>query len=408
MPMPRSITDRPFLRLFTPDVTDDLGWTMQRAFDELRWPELQHKRSSTDGQRWLRLWHEFEVDLRAALASPARTYTESPEPQSQRITYPLAQNYPMQISQITNREIKAFHAWLIERFPLPGGASSVNKAIGEITLVLRLAADEGIEVQRVTPPRRIREQARPRYYLDAESIEKLWAAAEQMQWPTKTATRTFGGTAMHAGMWWQALLILLRTYGMRVQDLAAYEKCKKPILWSQVYFGDRSPNPESLETWPLGWMYYRAAKTSESSGREFYLPLTPAARGAIDRLRAASERMDGRLDLSAPIFRVPRGHGVTEKWKSLQDAASVRTRSGSYYELEDFRKTVATYAAPVHAELAGALCGWGGNGGIKHRHYQQPEPLLVRYLCRVPMPACFSQWIDPAHQSLVDRQLATY
>ncbi len=49
------------------------------------------------------------------------------------------------------------------------------------------------------------------------------------------------------------------------------------------------------------------------------------------------------------------------------------TRTGEPFELEDFRKTVATYAAPVNAELPDALCGWDGSASVKRKHYQNPR-----------------------------------
>ena len=77
------------------------------------------------------------------------------------------------------------------------------------------------------------------------------------------------------------------------------------------------------------------------------------------------------------------------------------TRSGAPYELEDFRKTVATYSGLIDTDLPHALCGWGG-GGIKNKHYQQPEPLLVRKLSLCPLPECFGEWVDPNHVASVD------
>ena len=82
--------------------------------------------------------------------------------------------------------------------------------------------------------------------------------------------------------------------------------------------------------------------------------------------------------------------------RSSMGASPLATRSGEPYELEDFRKTVATYSATVDGDLPHALCGWGPGGGVKTRHYQQPEPLLVRKLHQVPLPSCFAEWTNPA------------
>ncbi|MCA9134927.1 MAG: hypothetical protein KDA45_17280, partial [Planctomycetales bacterium] len=273
--------------------------------------------------------------------------------------------------------------------------------------VLSLAADEGIEVQRVRPPRHMRTTTRPRYYFDDAAVEQLWRAAGSLAWPPARVAKprkgtVFVGSGVDPADFWRSLFILLRNYGMRVQDLVAYAARKRPLMWGDVHFDARSPNPESLETWPLGWLYYRAAKTADSSGKEYYLPMTVSARAAIDRLRAGAQQLHGqRIPSDAPVFCCPKSHGLTAGFKALQKLAGVATRSGEPYELEDFRKTVATYSATVDGDLPHALCGWGPGGGVKTRHYQQPEPLLVRKLHQVPLPSCFAEWTNPAHAEAV-------
>lgn len=398
------IEPRPILRLFQPDQPtgpeppdNEPSWTLRRVFEEFRWPDLQRKKSASDGRRWLKYWEQFEAEKYPSTGTP-------PELREQRSVYPLS------ISDVDSPLLREYADWLAHatRFPLPGGASSINKAVKEVVRLLDLASQEGVQVQRCKIPALPKVRARPRYYFTPDMVAKLWAAASRMDWPPKTTTARkgigFSGTGMAPADWWRCVIVLLRTYGMRVQDLLSYAKGKRPLLWSGISLDPQSPNPESLERWPLGWLYYRAAKTAESSGREYYLPLTPSARGAIDRLRTASENLDGWLDPLAPIFRLPQSHGLTQKFGVLQKLAGVATRTGEPYQLEDFRKTVATYSGSVHAELPWALCGWTGGGGssdVARKHYQQPEPLLVHYLHRVPMPDCFSQWQQPDHVQAV-------
>ena len=212
---------------------------------------------------------------------------------------------------------------------------------------------------------------------------------------------------------WRSLIILLRNYGMRVQDLAAYSLGKTPICWksttSGVYLQSPSPNHESNESWPLGWLFYVASKTRTTSGRKYYLPLTPSARAAIDKLQAAAMELDGKLDLAMPIFRIPKSHGLTEQFARLQKLAGVATKTLEPFQMEDFRKTVATYTAPIHAGLPNALCGWDSSkeSSVQHKHYQLPEVLLVRQLTRAPLPACFATWVSDDHQQQVTSHLQT-
>jgi hypothetical protein len=408
------ISDRPFLRLYEEQDKNSEPWTVRRVFEQLRWPELRLKKSSSDGQRWLKCWEEFEADLakhvpRQQISQQAGQSAQRSDGDAQRTTSPLL------ISEVGSRDLKAFQLWLQERFPLPAGASSINKAVKEIALLLKLAADEGIEVQRVTIPKHHKTQSRPRFYYDDAAIEKLWFAAQQMDWPPRSqqsrSIEGFRGTGMEPADFWRSLIILLRNYGMRVQDLAAYALGKTPILWkdqnSGVFLQSSSPNHESNESWPLGWIFYVASKTRNSSGRKYYLPLTASARAAIDKLQAAAIELDGKIDLSKPIYRIPKSHGLTEQFARLQRLAGVSTKTGDPFQLEDFRKTVATYTAPIHAGLPNALCGWESSkeSSVQHKHYQLPEVLLVRQLTRAPLPACFDAWIKPEHIQQINDHL---
>lgn len=385
----RLIFDRPMLRLFTGaddpdhDITAD-DWTVQRAFDRFRWPELQHKRSAGDGQRWLRFWLQFETELAEA----------------QRISNPL------RLSAITTEHLRTYQQWLEQHFPLPKGASSIKKAVNEIELVLRLAAEKGCQVQSIRKPKPPRVRARPRYSIDDCEVAQLWEAMRQSLWPPATYAPKRGceflGTGVAPADFLRSILVLLRTYGMRVQDLVAYAHDKQPLRWGDISFDPRSPNPESNERWPLGWLYYKASKTAESSEREYYLPLMPAARAAIDRMRAGALRFHGgHLPPDAKVFLCPKSHGLTARFKRLQESIGLTTRLGDHYLWEDFRKTVASRSAVIHDGLPDALCGWQSAGGVRHRNYQLPEILLCRRLHAVDLPPCFDAWVDPLQSAEV-------
>lgn len=404
------ISDRPFLRLYSEssDSSSD-PWTVRRVFDQLRWPDLRGKASASDGERWMKCWAEFENDLNLH-----RLSLQSANPTGGHAQRTIS---PLLISDIGSRDLRAFQMWLGEKFPLPAGASSINKAVKEIALLLKLAADEGIEVQRVTVPKHHKTQSRPRFYFDDPTVEKLWNAAAKMDWPPRSqpcrSVEGFRGTGLEPCDFWRCLIILLRNYGMRVQDLAAYSLGKMPIQWksatSGVYLQSPSPNHESNESWPLGWLFYVASKTRNSSGRRYYLPLTSSARAAIDKLHAAAIELDGKIDHSKPIFRIPKSHGLTEHFAELQRLAEVSTKTCEPYQMEDFRKTVATYTSPIHAGLPNALCGWESSkeSSVQHKHYQLPEVLLVRQLTRAPLPACFDAWINPDHTKQINDHLQT-
>lgn len=374
-------SDRPLLRLFNPDLSS--RWTLKRVYDELRTTQLKERSAKyrADCTRWLDYWHQFEGVLRDQGGA------------NERMLYPLA------TSDVSSRHLTAFQTYLQSLSSSRGAplsASTINKAVGEIRCLLELAAQEGVECQTVRS-KRLPTATRPRYYLPDEAIERLWTGCEALTWPPRTIAaqpnRAFRGTGVDPCTWWRALIVLLRCYGARVQDFVGYEAGKPGLRWRDVSFDARSPNPESLESWSHGWLYYKASKTAGSSGREYYLPILPSVRGALERLRGGAIELhgEGRAQLDAPIFSCPRGNGLTARWKDLQRACAVATRTGALYQLEDFRKTVATYSATVDPGLPYALCGWGGTD-IARRHYQQPEPLLIAKLPLAPLPACFASF----------------
>jgi hypothetical protein len=347
--------------------------------------------------RALAKWAEFE----ATVSGPG-----------QRIGYPLS------VAAITSSIVRRFQSWLAET--TTWGPSSINKAVREILATLALAGDEGLEI-RPARCKRIPEPTGAKIYLDELQIACLWASAEAMTWPPKEcpkrSTSSFTGTGLAPSTFWRSVLILLRTYGMRVQDLVAYEAGKEPITWADVTFATTTPNPHGREEWALGWLYYQSGKV----GRKYYLPLTRHARAAIDRLKAAAELRAAALGLDAipgdwPLIPCPKS-GLPRNWKAYCQAARVskpikllgvepdgdkwvaRTNVGerrfgderkaqlwldgaASYVLEDFRSTAATFYATIEKTLPNKVCGWadGEKKNVGRTNYINDEPFLLKYL----------------------------
>ncbi len=403
LPSPRGPSDPvdpPRLRLFKPEAPDPDALTLAEAHRLYRMPALAKKSKGhlQDCMRALAKWAEFEA---ADLSD------------GQRIGYPLP------VSAITSSVVRRFQCWLAES--TTWGPSSINKAVREVLATLALAGDEGLEV-RPARCKRIPEPTGAKIYLDELQIACLWSAAEGMSWPAKESRlrtgSTFTGTGLPPSTFWRATLILLRTYGMRVQDLVAYERDKIPITWADICFDPRTPNPHGREEWALGWLYYQSGKV----GRKYYLPLTRHTRAAVDRLRAAAELRAKALGLDHvpsdwPILPCPHGGGLPRVWKTLCDAARVskpikligvepdgdkwvaRTNvserrfssereaqlwleGAASYVLEDFRSTAATFYATIEKTLPNKICGWadGEKKNVGRTNYINDEPFLLKYL----------------------------
>jgi hypothetical protein len=401
-------SDRPLLRIFEPDLNAPL--TVKSAHEQFRVPELA-KRSKgyrLDCGRALAKWEEFETLIAA---------------QSQRIAYPLP------INAITSSVIRSFQGWLTETTCL--SPSSVNKIVREILTTIALAGDDGYQVNTVRC-KRLPEPVGSKIYLDELQIACLWSSAESMDWPPSGQSRRFGGTFMPPSTFWRGAMILLRAYGMRVQDLIAYQVPKVGVAWSDISFEPRTPNPNGREEWALGWFYYQSAKV----GRKYYLPLTKYTRAAIDRLRRAAEARAAAAGLSSvpgdwPILPCPAG-GLPRRWKTLCAAARVTKpiqligvesrgpdkwaavtsvgerlfadqaeaeawlATAADYVMEDFRSTAATFYAAIEESLPNKVCGWadGSKVNVGRKNYINDEPVLIKHLPTAPMPRCFDDWLD--------------
>jgi hypothetical protein len=411
-------SDRPLMRLFDPGI-DSETLTMSRAHELFRQPQLLNRSKSyrQDCLRALAKWEEFERRIHEL---------------GQRITYPLP------IKDVTSSYMRAFQEWLLATTTL--GPSMINRMVREILTTIALAGDDGHEVRTVRC-KRLPEPTGAKIYFDDLQMSQLWAACGEMQWPVKLVDKprvgsSFCGTGLEPATWWRCVLILLRTYGMRVQDLLAYEPDKTPVTWREISFQSKTPNPHGREEWPLGWFTYRSGKMESRGGRQYYLPMTRYTRVAIDRLHAAALSRAQSLGLDAVpgdwlVVPCPRGGAVTRQWCSLCEKANVfrpieavsieelgdkwlakttvsskkcATREEAeqwllderYYVMEDFRSTVATFLSAIEESLPNKVCGWTDGNKINtgRKNYINDEPVLLKYLPSAPMPRCFDDWLD--------------
>lgn len=390
--------DRPLLRVFAPQPPGDATseWTVRAAFDEYVAPELGHVAQSTrdDCERYLRYWEQYEQ----IVSRPPSHSAHSPQPVDPqaartRMAHPSARDggwespirASIPLSKINTKLVTAYRDWIHSDDGLALGPSSANKAFKLLVRIMACAGDDGIAVPTIRT-KSLPTPAAPKHYIDDEEVNRLWDAAELQNWPGPDPVT-----------YWRAILILFRTYGMRVQDLVSYEAGKQPLTWSGITLAPRTPDPDGRADWHLGWLHYVASKT----GRQYYLPLTPAARGAIDRLRAiAVQSLDcdwSEVPADRPILPCARGRSLGDNWRLLQAAARVRNKAGKPYILEDFRKTVGTYLAEHNSDLPYLVCGWSvAKSAVASKHYIHAERTLVKYLPTAPMPERFSQWHPPA------------
>lgn len=413
--LPAGPIDRPLLRVWNPELADQ-QLTMAQAHEQLRAPQLAKRTKGyrLDCARALAKWVEFET---------------ASDGLGQRIDYPLP------ISAITSSVVRRFQEWL--QATTTWSPSCVNKAVREILSTIAVAGDEGLEVKTVRC-KRLTEPTGSKIWLDELQVACLWTATAGMTWPPKLVksrrdNSTYTGTGLEPSTFWRAILVLLRSYGMRVQDLVAYEHHKTPITWRDITFEARTPNPSGRAEWALGWLFYQSSKV----GRKYYLPLTKYTRAAVDRLYAAALERARAAGLDAvpldwPVVPCPNGGGLPRQFKLLCKGARVakpiqlfgvesidggRWKASTSvservfdseakakawlddeanYVLEDFRSTAATFYAEIEESLPNKVCGWadGVKANVGRRNYINDEPVLLKYLPTAPMPRCFDDWLN--------------
>lgn len=157
----------------------------------------------------------------------------------------------------------------------------------------------------------------------------------------------------------------------------------EPILWRQVFWGRQSPDGQSKEQSPWGWLYYRRVKT----GKAFYRPMNRVVYAHLKRLAIAQPRDD------SPVFH---GSGSRPNVRfqqlcalaGIQPRKNVETGEDECWELKDLRKTCATYYDEHVPESSIEILGHSV-GGITYRHYAHRAPLAFKAIMTLPQPSAF-------------------
>ncbi len=252
--------DRPLLRIHQPIDLDRDRLTLRAAYEEFLVPEIAGAATSTrsDYARFVEYWNGSRC-LRIPLRLPKPTGFRPTDYRSVvHKRHHLARRF-------------CFTHWLINDQRL--SLSTADKACKAVKRIVSLAGQEGISVNHIrTKP--LRPKPAAKHYLDELQIACLWSACNDTHWPSQNRRRTFDGSGMPPSTFWRSVLIMLRTYGMRVQDLVSYSSDKRPITWGDVSLNPRTPNPEGRLDWELGCCITRPAR--QVANTTFLSPDTPA------------------------------------------------------------------------------------------------------------------------------------
>lgn len=367
-PLPDCIPT-PIIRLFNPADSQPpppkpkRQRTLEEAFAKLVKPKmLQRARKPgtiRDIERALEKWREYwtaqmEIDTRIS--------------------------DPCVLANVKVRHLERWQTHLLKELEL--SAPTVNRYLGAIRQVLVAAESRGI-VKRRPKVERLPTHAAKKFYMTLEQVEAMWSAAGAATWP-----RCPG---LSPGDWWRCALVLYWVYGFRTQELIAFQIGKTALHWSAISFEAETPNPEGTARNALGWLTYTPQKQSWAKPQPLYLPLIPATRAAIDRLRTAAAY---RGNLDGPLFPLGTAHkSLYREWKAWQTRAKVATKAGGPFLLKSLRKSAATYLEKHRKGLGAAVCGWADReiSQVMATHYAVSELELVEQLATYPVPECFKK-----------------
>jgi hypothetical protein len=295
---------------------------------------------------------------------------------------------PLPIRKIDQRHLRAFRDWCLS---VGVSVTGANRAVNAVKQILQCAKRHGFvrDVPAITalPHRGVA----PKIFPSDEEIERIWEATSVAKWPNRTASRS--PLPYSPSQAWQALLVFLRVYGMRIQELVRLESSYRSLEWGNVFPGGLTPNPEGRCECPYGWLSYVPQKQERVKPDPLFLPLTSVTSAVLTMLHCNSTRKGCVFDwpLSSISF-----YG---QWHVIMEKAGIKPRAISgveAYTPKHFRKA-ATTAINLHRPgLAPYIVGHAGDRSgtgsvISSKHYDNQEQAVLDCMLTIPMPKCFSQ-----------------
>jgi integrase len=179
--------------------------------------------------------------------------------------------------------------------------------------------------------------------------------------------------------WWRAAIILLWTYGFRRCELfddLTWRRIDPELGPQGVFFDQRSPITAVDLQSEHGWLIYSPKKQSWAKPGVLLLPLTRAARLALERVRL--EMGLGENDWPrTPVLPGPKCHPSRDRTlKSMRRACGIDL----HFTLHDLRRTCETFWNGVEPNLGTYITGHAGRS-VSDQSYDQK---LVRLVALLP------------------------
>jgi integrase len=285
------------------------------------------------------------------------------------------------IERIGRREVREFLDWVYQRAVAEAGKKpgrTANKAREQLRAVISWAWDqEIIEAPPRFPKPRPQQDVAGLHYLTKTEINALYFATYRMRRPRGWYE------SFHVGRYWRAALVLFFNYGLDTGTIWESSPEHEPLLWRHVSWERQSPDGQTKERSPWGWLFYRRVKT----GKAFYRPMNRVVHVHLRSIALENPCPD------EPVFR---GGGVRPncRFRELCELArikpkkNVQTGEEEVWLLKDLRKTCATYYDQHVPESSVEILGHSV-GGITYRHYAHRAPLAMKAIMTLPQPSAF-------------------
>ncbi len=334
----------------------------------------------------------------------------------QRIHHPL-------LSDVTPRRLSEFREAALgaeipgeKRVSRPISARSLNKTLGALEQIINAASEtldslSVIRVKKVAQPRQV-----DKLVISDSDLSRIFEACEVATWPSCAADGR--EPVSSPPTLWRFLVAWWTNYGMRTQDLVAFESSQRPICWANVTTSPENPHHDGTLSNEHGWLVYVPDKTERDKPDPLVLPLNATTRHWLDRL--ADDTPTGR-DPARVIAPVPHsGREFYGQWRRILKAADVRPKPKMaidangrprmverHYKIKHLRCTAATriedHAGPLGYPGAGQLVTGHDSdrspgktkSNVFGRHYYSAERALIEVLTTLPQPAGFAPDTPP-------------
>ena len=276
------------------------------------------------------------------------------------------------------------------------GNGALNKHVGAIQTVLRMAVEHKLLGAVPTLPPLAHRRAARKLYLSYDELGRLYDACDLATWPRENCR----GEPLARGpaVQWRAAIVLWFNYGFRTQELVSRLRRMDTLRWRKIFRQELSPADDGRARCEYGWLAYTPQKQRWAKDTPLVLPINRIVDAHLRSIEPPAADPDARVfdwKMSSDNFY--------EQWSLLCRAAGIRPRPDprtgecGQYEVKHLRKTSVTWHNFHCPGIAGYIVGHqdretsGLNvtSKITSQHYDNQELAVLDAVLNLPQPQSF-------------------